>query len=278
MKREDVDVVFISGQRGLYQRAGCAMAGHEMRFSFAPAALTPHMENGIGVDEARDDDLSALVALHQNEPVRFIRSPWEWGQFLSVYRITPQGAEPPFGVRRIWVVKRGEQPLAYFVLSVGRDTASPAGYVQEFAGNRRAALSGMAVLGARIGLGSLTGSCLPSDLEMLDGLTAAGTKAQPSSIGGHRMSFLTPDILRRYDNWVTERAGTEYAGKLSLAGTGETWHLSHGGEHMPTGNLENTNAVLWGDAFASAQQGSPADDIWHRILPLPFVLPGMNYI
>lgn len=278
MKKEKLDLVLISGQRGLYQRAGCAIAGHEMRFSFDPAASTPLLETGITVDEARDEDVPALVALHQNEPVRFIRSPWEWHQFLSVYRITPRGAEPPFGVRRIWVVKRGEQPLAYFVLSVGRDPANPSGYVQEFAGSRRALLSGMAFLSARIGLRSFTGSCLPCDFEMLERLTSAGMKAQLSSIGGHRMSFLAQDILRRYDNWVTERAGSEFAGKLSLEQAGGSWFLSHGGQRIPVGDLENTNAVLWGDALTNEHQESPADDLWRRVLPLPFLLPGMNYI
>ena len=278
MRRENVDVVLISGQRGLYQRAGCAIAGHEMRFSLDGSALARAPERGLVVEEAADVDISDLIALHQNEPSRFVRSPWEWQQFLSVYRLTPKGAEPPFGVRRLWVVHQHDTAVAYFVLSVGRDTTNPTAYVQEFAGDRAAVLSGLTLLKERFGLRTVNGSYLPSDREMNGLLTGLGGSVQASSIGGHRMSFLNPDILRRYDPWVTERLGMEFVGELNLVQSDDVWYLTSGAKRTVAGSLETTNALLWGDAVGDLKGDDADTGVWKRLLPLPFLLPGMNYI
>jgi len=101
---------------------------------------------------------------------------------------------------------------------------------------------------------------------------------QASSIGGHRMSFLNPEVLRRYDLWVTERLGTEFVGELNLVQSDDVWYLTSGATRTVAGSLETTNALLWGDAVRDLKGDDTDTGVWKRVLPLPFLLPGMNYI
>jgi ribosomal protein S18 acetylase RimI-like enzyme len=278
MKSDGVDVVFISGQRGLYQRAGCAIAGHEMRYSIDGSALAAADNKGISVAEATDDDIPELIALHQMEPARFVRSPWEWQQFLSVFRITPSGATPPYGTRSFWVFRKQNRIVAYGAISIEGEKTNPSAYVQEFAGDRGAVLGGLAALGSELGLKHVRGPYLPEDGELTGLLQSLGVVPQLSSIGGHRMSLLTTDILRRYDPWITERVGGNIVGELGLKQIGDTWFLTNGKTQISIGNLENANSVLWGDAAKDLEASSQDRELWQTLLPLPFLLSGMNYI
>jgi len=279
MRREEVDVVLISGQRGLYQRAGCAIGGHEVRFSLDRAALERvSLPNGLTIAEATDDDIPALIALHQQEPARFVRSPWDWRQFLKVCRLTMRGVEPPFGVRRCWIVSRNRHPLVYVVLSFGRDRQSPGAGIVECGGARWAVGAACRLLAERFDLRAVGGRVLPEDGEALELLDMLGVATELHLLGGHRLSVLHSNILRRFCPWLAERAGPEIAEAMELARDGGTWSLVLGKRRVAVGDLEALNAALFGDTACDLSGDPETVAVWKQALPLPWLLPGMNYI
>ena len=277
-RESGADVMLISGQRGLYQRAGCAIGGHEVRFSLD----VPNAGAGgdsVSVRPAADTDIPDLIAVHQREPVRYARSPSDWAGFLSVCRLVHPAMPEPAGVKRCWLVEAGGEVVATVVLQFGGTDNPHVAQVVEFSGARWAAVEAMLKLAAQYDVHTLAGPLLPQDTEMLARLRDLGASMAPGLLAGHRMSILNEDILHRYRPWLTERCGAECANAMSVArGDADTWELRLGDEVLPIADLEQLNAVLFADA-ADALDG-PADVVaaWRLALPLPWLLPGLNYI
>lgn len=279
MRRENVDVVLISGQRGLYQRAGCAIGGHEVRCSLDRSALERiGSTDGVAVAEAADGDVPALVAIHQTEAARYVRSPWDWEQFLKVCRLVAGGVEPPFGARRCWLVTRKGRPLAYVVLALGRDRQTPTAGVVEFGGSRRAVMAGLRALAERYRLHSVGVRALPEDREMVDLLDALGVGTEHRLLGGHRLAILHHHTLGRFLPWLTERVGPRVAGTMRVQEHAGTWSLGVAGMTVKVGGFEALNATLFGDAAHDLVGDDEAVGLLRKALPLPWLLPGLNYI
>jgi predicted N-acetyltransferase YhbS len=279
MRREGADVVLISGQRGLYQRAGCAIGGHELTFTLDRQALDRigHAD-GISLTDAADADIPALIAIHQTEPARYIRSPWDWQQFLKVCRLVVKGFDAPFGARRCWLVVQGSRPLAYVVSGFGRDRATPSAGIVEFGGSRRAVLAGLGLLADKFDLRAVGGRILPQDGEMQHLLEGLGAATEVRLLGGHRLAILGEGIFSRFQPWLRERVGPEFAGTFSVSQRADAWFLSAAGRTVGVADFEALNATLFGDAAHDLRGDSEAVALFRQALPLPWLLPGMNYI
>ena len=81
---DGVDVMLISGGRGLYTRVGCRQVGQDWDVAFAPgqaaSALSSHPATLVPATAA---DIPALRALHQQEAVRFLRPREDWEMALD---------------------------------------------------------------------------------------------------------------------------------------------------------------------------------------------------
>src|SRR5574340_1039597 len=65
-------LLFISGDRGLYQRAHAVPGGAVWSAKVRPEDV-PGQVSGIALRRARPEDWAAVARLHQTEPVRFVR-------------------------------------------------------------------------------------------------------------------------------------------------------------------------------------------------------------
>lgn len=141
LRAEETSLVFISGGRGLYLRLGARPAGRILRYSFVPQAGGSEVQMEV-VDHLQDRDLDAMRWLHGGEPVRYVRSPFEWRALLPA-----KGYAPARQDRAVVLVRRYGQVVAYLLL--GKPQALPDGVrvvVDEFAGDRRAMVQGLSAL------------------------------------------------------------------------------------------------------------------------------------
>ena len=58
----------------------------------------------------------------------------------------------------------------------------------------------------------------------------------------------------------------------------DTWELRLGGEVLRIADLEQLNAVLFADAAETLEGLADVVAAWRLALPLPWLLPGLNYI
>ena len=279
MRAEKADIVFISGGRGLYLRAGCTPGGWEVTFGLDRAAAERlDAPSDLSVAEATNEDIPALIAIHQREPARYVRSPWDWAQFLSICRLRMPSLPAPWGVRRCWLVRQGGRCVGYIVVGFGRDANAPSAHVVECGGARRSVFAALRLTADRFGLGRIGGSVLPEDVESLGILASAGAETERRMLGGHTLSVLHDQVLDRFRPWLSERVGPEAGEEMRLECVEERWSLVLGDARIDTGGIDGLNSVLFGDAQGRLEGPTEPRATWRQALPLPWVLPGMNYI
>lgn len=279
-RAEGADVMFISGQRGLYQRAGCAIAGHEHRFTLTRAEIdSVSHDTDVAVSSIADSDTESLAAIQRTEPVRFVRSPEDWRAFATRFRLVRPDMPEPFGVTRCWIVRVNNIPVAYVILTVDRSKENRiTAHIVEFAGARRYVFAGIAQIAKDFSVESVEGSLLPGDIDGHSVLAEMGVKTNITPLGGHRFSILHANILDRYRNWLVERVGSSTANTLSIQEESDTWWLVSDDARIAVGNLERMNEVLFGDAVHLLDGPDETLAIWRTAFPLPWLKPGLNYI
>lgn len=279
-RKEGADVMLISGQRGLYQRAGCAIAGREYRFSLTRSEIDSiSRSEDAKVTHATDTDTEVLADLQRTEPVRFVRSPEDWRAFATLFRLVRPDMPEPFGVMRCWVIRVNDLPVAYVVLKTYRSKEGRVTmHLVECAGSRRHVFAGIAQVAKELSVEVVEGSLLPGDVDGRSVLSRIGVTPTVHPLGGHRFSILRVDILDRYRNWLVEKVGPAKARDLSITEESGTWSLRTDAKQIPVGDLEQMNSVLFGDAVHDLRGPDEALEVWRKALPLPWLKPGLNYI
>ena len=279
-RAEGADIMLISGQRGLYQRAGCAIAGHEHRYALTRAEIDSLAdESDATVSLVDDSETEILAALQRTEPVRFVRSPEDWKAFTSLFRLVRPDMPEPLGVMRCWIIRVNGLPVAYVILKIYRSKENRnTAHIVEFAGARRHVFAGIAKIAKDYAVESVEGSVLPGDIDGQSTLSEVGVTTHVTTLGGHRFSIMHANILNRYRNWLIERVGISTAESLSIAEESGTWSLVAGRSRISVGNLERMNEVLFGDAIHRLDVSDDSLAVWKAALPLPWLKPGLNYI
>ncbi len=131
---EDVDLVYISGTRGLYYGAGANHAAIEERFILEPGSLD-NAGDDVTVRLAGEEDIDALVMLAQGEGVRIIRPRADWEFVIQEGHC--RGRPCAF-----YLVECGSVPVAYLLWQYER--ARHATRLIELAGDRASLLAALA--------------------------------------------------------------------------------------------------------------------------------------
>jgi len=128
--RAGADLVMVSGDGALYRRAGLDPVPPLTLFRLRPGAAGADLTVG----DFTGDDLETLRMLHDQEPVRFCRSPKDWAQLMAAGRLVDAPAV-------VSVIRRAGRPVAYAATQRAglRSNGSPRPRrILEFAGDRAA--------------------------------------------------------------------------------------------------------------------------------------------
>ena len=82
MRREGVDLVIVSGGRGLYRRMKYELAGLVRHYQVSAGEVP----QGLSWREADDSDVGALAQIYARKPVRFRRPLEDFAATLSAFR------------------------------------------------------------------------------------------------------------------------------------------------------------------------------------------------
>lgn len=134
MNKEDITVMIISGQGGLYSAIGADFAGncHEC---YVPRGYFPKSPE-ISIRPYRSSDFEALKAVYETESVRFLREDDEFRLLIKGQTFPDTFATYPFEL-----ILLNDVVVAYVILHLETDQASDSLGVKEFGGNRRALIA-----------------------------------------------------------------------------------------------------------------------------------------
>jgi GNAT superfamily N-acetyltransferase len=132
-RSEGIQVLLISGERGLYLRRQCKQVGGFNEFTLharQEVKTSPHPE--IELVEYDPASIGAMANLYNQEPVRFYRSAEEFNILLKAGLC-------PFitTTNKAFLLKTASKIVAYFVLGIVHDDPMW-GEVSEYAGDRQA--------------------------------------------------------------------------------------------------------------------------------------------
>jgi hypothetical protein len=259
--------VIISGMRGLYRRVGSVLAGPVWHVRLERRELRS-ARTTVSVRQIGDDDWKPLARLHQQEPVRFLRTGTMYSHVGSHWHH-----------RGLWLVEHEGRAVAYVCLSRlwGLPREAPVRALSEYAGSRAALVDALPALCRESGLSKIEMAFPQFDQELAYLLTARGLELTPDTIPSHSFRLLNlPGLMRALRPYLLARLTGPEARELRFEQRGDACRFGYGAETKET-DLSQAAAIVLGGHRAPRLTGD-LGRVLGRLLPVPMPLPGLNYV
>ncbi len=316
-RADGVDIMLISGARGLYLRAGCRRVGRDLEYIAtaehrqALIALVP-TAHPLLLRPAGPEHIPVLRTLHAAEPVRFIRPLEDWEMALQCRIVMNRPAD--FYLVEQGASEAGTQPVAVAYLIVQRPgpERAPAGQppgpltarVAEFAGDRRAVAAALPLVQLlhRLprALPVTVAAALPlvqqhdpvlqvrlhvmgSDTVLQAHLNAAGLTGVPAPASGTLLVINFPQLMERVRPYLAERLGQAVAQELEFSEAPDgRYVIRRGSDAVILPNAGHLGNFLFGtvdpDADCVPEGDAALLSLLQQALPLPALWYGVNYV
>jgi predicted acetyltransferase len=283
---EGASLMLVSGDEGIYMRAGSVFHGKYMYFTIRTGQGNPWRPTPADLALRRATPADALLCsqLYQAEPVHFVRRVSDFSAVLH----DPTGNTYTHADQ--WIVERDGQALAYIFLGFnwGDSPASEVRHVGEYAGSRVALVDAIQVLMTKNNLQELTWPVPWQDAELIQLLLDSGYGRSTGSLDGHTlriinfakfMDDLRPILRSRLDPKLLRGLHFEQSGPL-LGGTGkDRYTIVRGSDRLELDGATMTLLVM-GNADVQAEvfhAPGKLSEVISALFPLPSFLLGLNY-
>ncbi len=188
LRAAGVHLVYISGTRSLYTRAGAVECGSSRTFTIR-AGRIPAAGRGLAVRPAHGADLTALARMTAAEPVHFADTAADFRTVLRTGWVQCERAGA-------WVVTFRGRPVTGAI--TGRKERGGGGFVAHYAGLRLALGAGLPAIARRAGIRRLAVNVPGWDVELADLLTATVGRGSPAGLQstGTLLLLDAPRMLR----------------------------------------------------------------------------------
>jgi predicted N-acetyltransferase YhbS len=295
---DGIDIMLISGGRGLYTRVGCRQVGQDWDFAFDTDTVRALQPRGAGyrIVPVGAGAIPVLRSLYQREPVRFLRRREDWemafacGVVMNVaadfWGVTYEGAGAT-------AATEGEGLVAYAIVhqpdKVRRRSAADPRLVRvvEFAGDRAAVAAALPQLLDHYGAQRVTIHVQGGDLALHRLLSQAGVAGAPAGASGTLRVINFRQLMDRCRPLLAERIGDGAAGELRFESDERPgsalggFTIRSGGEYLRVPDLGALACYLFGSPRREPApvEGSPRiASLLAGALPLPALWYGMNYV
>jgi len=233
-----VDMLLVSGGRGLYIQHGCTHAGKV--FSYAIDRGTPVPSAKVVSKAYTIEDLPAWSMLYRNEPVRFHR-PYNDFQVL-----TTSGVEYRTNrlLRSIW---NGDQIVAYAVVDRHKHEDIESLNINEYAGSRKAIFSAIPQWIEEFNIHRCIVTVPTYDQELKWLLDSLGLESSYRSTGGTMVVINFPQLCMRLMPLFEEIIGTSTAQALSFVERDGSYVIGLDGDEVVFNDAHDIVRVIFGD-------------------------------
>ena len=275
LKAEGVDGIYISGDRGLYTRAGATPCGAYVDFWGVEARIS---SSGLKVRRCTMADLPELLKLQAAEKTGFVRSQ---ADFQSVLK----DGVAFLSLASAWLISDRQGPLAWAVLRPSwaerKEKRPRQGAIVDYAGSRAVLVAGLDHCARKLGYRSLNFTVAAADRELRWILEQRGVKGHFQTDRGTQLILDPVRLLHRLRPYFAGRIGTKTATALRFRRNGEGFEFSFGSSRVPLQNTNELAVLLLGDeprrwrTLLTAR--SRLADLLREVFPLPFPILGLNW-
>jgi GNAT superfamily N-acetyltransferase len=277
---DGIDLMLISGSRGLYTRVGCRRVGQDLDFAIAAGDASRASAVPIG-----PETIPELIRLHATEPVRFIRTREDWERAFACRIVMAREAD-------FWGLTQGSSLIAFLIVNppaaMRRAPNDPAiGRVAEYAGDRAAIAAALPWLRERYQAERLTIHVAGNDPILRARLESDGHAATPAPTWGSVRIINFPRLLDRCRPLLAAGLGDRVAQRLVFAADeppgspGGGFTIQDGAESVRLPDLGTLAAYLFGEPGRPLPRLAGSPVLTARLataLPLPALWYGITYV
>ena len=274
LDRDGVDIMLVSGGRGLYRRAGCVEAGIIYEFRVPQDKLKCFNFSDVELFPYKEEYLEEIVKLYQEEPVRFHRSLEDFRMILSTGAAMNRKAQT-------LLIRKDERILGYLVSQLPtQEGERKVSYIAEYSGARGAILDAIGSLFDRYGVQELILSVPFYDEEFVYLCQRMGLDWTTKNIPGHTVKIINlPRLMERFCSYLQERLGKKEADLVKFAQEGDSFIIQLGKEQAVLDQKMFTQIVFGNkEPKVALKVSEKISKILRSIFPLPLVWPGLNYV
>ncbi len=277
LNEDEVDIMLVSGGRGLYKRAGCVEAGRVHNFRISWDDLEKFERQDIKVFPYEERDLADVMAIYQKEPVRFCRPLEDFRKVLGSGAAMDRKAET-------LIVRMADNFLGYLVVQTPaevKEGEKRVANVVEYAGVRTAIAGAISSLFNRYGIQEIGFNIPFHDIEFIYTFKRKELESTMGNIPGTIKIINFPGLMDRFRPYISERLGKKKKDSLTFTREDDRFAVYFGEEQFNTDG-KSLVQIVFGTGDGKQEKMIPREGEMSKILrdifPLPFVWPGLNSV
>lgn len=271
---DGVDIMLVSGEGGLYKRAGCTEAGRVHKFRISGDDLKKFHAKNVKVFPCKEKNLENIVRVYQKERVRFFRPLEDFKRILTTGLAMDREVE-------ILTIHKAHEFLGYLAVQIpeekeGKERISN---VTEYSGIRRAILGAVKPIFDRYDIEELSFNIPFHDAEFIYALREKGFKSRIENIPGTMKIINLPRLMDRFRPYIEERLDKKTSDLIRFNQEKDRFTIGFGGEEFNT-DARRLAQIVFGTPGKEEimVESRKIAKILKEIFPLPFIWPGLNYV
>ena len=262
-RQDGVDFMLISGGRRIYLSAGARSVGYEYTATVDVAHMATLTDPDVSVHPFQTDDLQDCQMAYDRKYARFIRLLDDWNDFFTTGAVCCQQS-------KLWIVRNKGQFAGYCVVGTPRENGSVE--ILEFAGDESVLPAALVPLAIQYPGSSFSVRLQRENVQIKATLEAAGIPMSPRTADGTILILLFEQFMRRLHPLFETHIGMEAARQLRFEERDGAFSFSDGKQTVMT---DRAGAV---ELIFGKEGSTPAPGLLGRILPVPTLFYGLNYV
>ncbi|MCD6505215.1 GNAT family N-acetyltransferase [Candidatus Poribacteria bacterium] len=270
--RDGVEVMLISGGRGLYRRAGCINAGIYHVYPIPKDARLPDLP--VEVKRWEREDTPDLVRIHQSEPIRYVRDIDEFLTLLEARVVVNHPSDT-------WLVGVDGEMVAYICAQKPREEKDGVRVlnVEEMAGSRTAVLAALTKLFDLYNVDRINLNTTAADGEMRSLGKLIGVPYVPRGFHGTLRIIDLKGFFAAIEPYVSERLEEDELWGLEIEFEPDLI-FRYEDEEFRLETIQDITAFVFGslERERPTPKGPKLSRILDKLFPMPLVDYGLNFI
>jgi len=275
LNEDEVDIMLVSGGRGLYKRAGCIEAGRVYNFKILENELEKFNTQQVEILPYKEEDLENIVKVYQRESVRFFRSLEDFERILNTGAAMDREAE-------ILTIHKEDNFSGYLAVQPPeKGKGKRVSKIAEYSGVRGAIVNAVRCVFDRYDIQELNFNIPFYDEELIYMFKKMGFTSTMGNIPGTIKIINFLRLMKRFRPYIEERLGKKKADLLKFSQEGDKFTIRFNQDQFNT-DVSKLTQIVFGTYDGREREMMPKEGKMAKILktifPLPFIWPGLNYV
>lgn len=270
-----IDFMIVSGDRGLYRRAGCRRVGQDYSLKVNRNLASRFESEKYSLKFCTKDDIPIISQLYRAEPIRFIRTREDYERAFDCNFVMNRPSD-------FIIIQKNDSIRAYLIIQRPRNKEKKTTQIAEYAGERRSILSSLSLVIDYYKLEDLRLHVYGTDTIMRDLLLEKDADLQVSHASGTVLIINYSQFMNRMRPYFENIIGTEKTNELQFLEFDRTYRIVYQGDEVVIPDRGELAHILFGtqeEMVAGLFEGSgKATKLSRELLPIPALWYGINYI